>query len=30
MPHVDALTPEIEAQLKEHYAAGGARGEDGA
>jgi ectoine hydroxylase-related dioxygenase (phytanoyl-CoA dioxygenase family) len=30
MPHVDALTPEIEAQLKEHYAAGGVRGEDGA
>lgn len=30
MPHVDALTPEIEAQLKEHYAAGVGRGEDGA
>ncbi|MEZ5973111.1 MAG: hypothetical protein R3C31_14970, partial [Hyphomonadaceae bacterium] len=30
MPHVDALTPEIAAQLKEHYAAGGVRGEDGA
>ncbi len=28
-PHVDALTPEIEAQLKAHYAGEGARGMDG-
>lgn len=28
-PHVDALTPEIEAQLKAHYAGAGARGMDG-
>lgn len=30
MPHVDALTPEIEAQLKEHYREGHKRGGDGA
>jgi ectoine hydroxylase-related dioxygenase (phytanoyl-CoA dioxygenase family) len=30
MPHVDALTPEIEAQLKAHYAASDTRGGDGA
>jgi ectoine hydroxylase-related dioxygenase (phytanoyl-CoA dioxygenase family) len=29
-PHVDALTPDIEAQLKAHYAGTGARGVDGA
>jgi ectoine hydroxylase-related dioxygenase (phytanoyl-CoA dioxygenase family) len=30
MPHVDALTPEIEAQLKAHYAGSDTRGGDGA
>jgi ectoine hydroxylase-related dioxygenase (phytanoyl-CoA dioxygenase family) len=30
MPHVDALTPDIEAQLKAHYAANDPRGGDGA
>ncbi|MEZ5997035.1 MAG: phytanoyl-CoA dioxygenase family protein [Hyphomonadaceae bacterium] len=30
MPHVDALTPEIEAQLKAHYAGSDVRGGDGA
>lgn len=29
MPHVDALTPDIEAQLKAYYAGGGPRGMDG-
>lgn len=29
MPHVDALTPDIEAQLKAHYAGAGVRGVDG-